>query len=76
MKISFQIFDQFYGISYHFFWDFNGGNSRKEHLQMIVLKYKEKMMERWKHTPFNVAKTGVHQRHFYWPSPQIPKQLF
>ena len=33
-------------------------------------------MERWKRTPFSVTKTGVHHRHFYWPSPQISKQRF
>ena len=28
-----------------FFWDFNGGSSRKEDLQMVLLKSVEKMME-------------------------------
>ena len=58
------------------FWDFNRGSTRKEHLQMLVLKSKEKMMERWKRTPFSVTKSVVHHRRFYWPSSQISKQRF
>ena len=27
------------------FWDFNGSSSKKEDLQMVVLKFEEKMME-------------------------------
>ena len=42
IKMSFQIFDLQNFIS--FFWDFNGGSIRKEHLQMLVLKSKGK---RW-----------------------------
>ena len=76
MKISFQIFDLILRNFISFFRDFNGGSSRKEHLQMLVLKSKEKTMERWKRMPFNVTKTEVHHRHFYWPSPQISNSDF
>ena len=44
VKISFQIFDLMLRNFISFFWDFNGGSFRKQHLQMLVLKSKEK---RW-----------------------------
>ena len=47
MKISFQIFDLILRNFISFFWDFNGGSTRKEHLHILVLKSKQKMMERW-----------------------------
>ena len=42
MKISFQIFDLILRNFISFFWDFNGGSTRKGHLQILVLKSKEK----------------------------------
>ena len=42
MKISFQIFDLILRNFISFFWDFNGGSTRKDHLQILVLKSKEK----------------------------------
>ena len=42
VKISFQIFDLMLWNFISFFWDFNGGSFRKQHLQMLVLKSKEK----------------------------------
>ena len=42
MKISFQIFDSILQNFKWFFWDFNGSSTRKEHLQMLVLKSKGK----------------------------------
>ena len=41
-KISFQIFDLILLNFISFFWDFNGGSTRKGHLQILVLKSKEK----------------------------------
>ena len=76
LQISFQFFDFILLDFISFFWDFNGGSARKEHMQILVLKSKPKMMEQWKRRPFNGTKTGVHRRHFYWPSPQISKKLF
>ena len=44
IKISFQIFDLILLNFISFFWDFNGGSTRKGHLQILVLKSKE---EKW-----------------------------
>ena len=63
MQISFQIFDLILRNFISFFWDFNGGSTKKEHLQILILTSKGKMMERWKCTPFNATKTGVNHRH-------------
>ena len=76
MQIFFQIFDLILRNFISFFRDLNRGSGRKEHLQILVLKSKGKMMERWKCTPFNATKTGIHHRLFHWSSPQISKQLF
>ena len=40
--ISFQIFDFILRSFVSFFWDFNEGNSKKEDLQMVVLKSAKK----------------------------------
>ena len=42
IKISFQIFYLILRNFISFFWDFNGGSTRKGHLQILVLKSKEK----------------------------------
>ena len=42
---------------------------------MLVMKSKEKMMEWWKRTSFNVTKPGVRHWNFYWPSTQISKAI-
>ena len=42
MKISFQIFYLILRNFISFFWDFNGGSTRKDHLQILELKSKEK----------------------------------
>ena len=75
MKYLSNFFDLILRNFISFFWDFNGGSTRKDHLQMLVLKSKEKMTVRWKRMPFNVTKTGVHHKHFYWPSPQAATVL-
>ena len=44
IDIYFQIFDKLLRNFILFFKDFNGRSTRKEYLQMILLKSKEKMM--------------------------------
>ena len=45
VQLSFHIFDLILTNFKLFFCYFNGSSSRKEDLQMLVLKYKEKIME-------------------------------
>ena len=59
-----------------FLWGFNGGNSKKEDLQMVLLKSEEKMVENIRGgdvfktswcalcTSSNATKNRVHHRHF------------
>ena len=42
MQISLQIFDLILWNLISFFWDFNEGRTRKEHMQILVLKSKGK----------------------------------
>ena len=44
IQISFQIFDVILQ-NFTVFWDFNRSSSRKENLQMLLLKSEEKIME-------------------------------
>ena len=44
IQISFQIFDVILR-NFTVFWDFNRSSSRKENLQMLLLKSEEKIME-------------------------------
>ena len=45
VQISFQTFDLILWNFILFLWDFNGSSTRKEDLQMLVLKSKKKIME-------------------------------
>ena len=67
MKISFRIFDLMLRNFISFFWDFNRGSTRMEHLQMLVPKSKEKWWNDECARPLTLLKpestTGIDQVH-------------
>ena len=67
MKIYFQFFDLILRHFRSFFWDFNGGSTKKDHLQMLVLKNLRKKWSSDESARPSTLKTGIHHRHFHWP---------